>query len=163
MRGMWLQADERKILARLFHLTQDGQTEVYRVQDFAKCFEPGYGKVTLRKYGDPQSVESKLNSENPDFVDRYFRNDERVRNATRRLAARDLISFDEHKHERNVIIVGLTLAGHDLGRKYSGWLNRSGLWFSEYKDHWFWLILALVGGGFVGGIVSNLADKVFEK
>ena len=31
-------------------------------------------------------------------------------------------------------------------RRYSNFLESSGLWFQEYKHHWIWLIVALFGG-----------------
>jgi hypothetical protein len=48
----------------------------------------------------------------------------------------------------------LTLTGYDLGRKYNSWLIRTGLWFAEYKDHWFWLILSFLGG-IIGALIVN--------
>ena len=59
--------------------------------------------------------------------------------------------------------VGITLyqQGHDLGKKYnSSWLVWSGLWFAEYKDHWFWLILGFLGG-IIGAVLVNWLSKIF--
>jgi hypothetical protein len=50
--------------------------------------------------------------------------------------------------------VSLTISGYDLGRKYNSWCTRSGLWFAEYKDHWFWLVLSFLGG-IIGALVVN--------
>jgi len=55
-------------------------------------------------------------------------------------------------------LVTLTLEGYDLGRKYNSWLTRSGLWFAEYKDHWFWLILSFLGG-IIGALIVNWLSK----
>jgi len=54
--------------------------------------------------------------------------------------------------------ITLTLEGYDLGRKYNSWLPRSGLWFAEYKDHWFWLILGFLGG-IIGALIVNWLSK----
>jgi len=50
--------------------------------------------------------------------------------------------------------ISLTITGYDLGRKYNSWWKRSGLWFAEYKDHWFWLILGFLGG-IIGALIVN--------
>ena len=57
-----------------------------------------------------------------------------------------------------VVGVSLTIEGYDLGRKYNSWLSRSGLWFAEYKDHWFWLIISFVGG-IIGALIVNWLSK----
>ena len=57
--------------------------------------------------------------------------------------------------------VGITLfqQGYDLGRKYnSSWLVWSGLWFEEYRNHWFWLIISFLGG-IIGALVVNWLSK----
>ncbi len=51
--------------------------------------------------------------------------------------------------------VSLTREGIRLGKIYNGsWWGRSGLWFAEYKDHWFWLILSFLGG-IIGALLVN--------
>jgi hypothetical protein len=55
--------------------------------------------------------------------------------------------------------ITLTIAGYDLGRKYNDhWWVWSHLWFTEYKDHWFWLILSFLGG-IVGALIVNWLSK----
>ena len=56
------------------------------------------------------------------------------------------------------ITLELTLEGYDLGRKYSSWWTRSGLWFAEYKHHWIWLIVSFLGG-IIGGLLINWLSK----
>ena len=56
------------------------------------------------------------------------------------------------------LILALTLNGYDLGRKYNSCLIRTGLWFAEYKDHWFWLIISFLGG-IVGALIVNWLSK----
>ena len=74
--------------------------------------------------------------------------------ADRHLRDLGLINTDVSLSEAD-LRVSLTLEGNRLGKVYNGsWWGRSGLWFAEYKDHWFWLIL-----GFLGGIIGALLVK----
>lgn len=54
--------------------------------------------------------------------------------------------------------ISLTISGCDLGRKYNCWWSRSGLWFAEHKDHWFWLIVSFLGG-IIGALTVNWLSK----
>jgi hypothetical protein len=54
--------------------------------------------------------------------------------------------LERHEHDPSVVLIGLTVTGYDLGRKYARFLTRSGLWFEEYRNHWLWLIAAFIGG-----------------
>jgi len=82
----------------------------------------------------------------------------RVRIASETLARRSLIIL---MPQGDAITVGLTLEGYDLGRKYSRWLTRSGLWFAEYKYHWIWLILSFLGGIIGALIIQGLKNILF--
>jgi len=82
--------------------------------------------------------------------------------ANKAIEQRDLIKIRRHEHESDVVGIILTISGYDLGRKYNSWLTRSGLWFVEYKDHWFWLILGFFGG-IMGGILVNWLSIYFQK
>ena len=61
-----------------------------------------------------------------------------------KITRRSLMDFD----------IELTLDGYDLGRRYSSWWTRSGLWFSEHRNHWIMLILGLIGG-ILGALIVN--------
>ena len=51
--------------------------------------------------------------------------------------------------------VSLTQEGVRLGKIYSGsWWGRSGLWFADCRDHWFWLLLSFLGG-IIGALLVN--------
>jgi hypothetical protein len=76
--------------------------------------------------------------------------------ANERLHERKFIELG--KREKRKVPIKLSLQGWDLGRKYSNPLIRSGLWFAEYKHHWFWLIVA-----YIGGILSALVVNWFSK
>jgi len=72
------------------------------------------------------------------------------------LKQRDLLDFFNDQNE--AVTVQLSLEGYDLGRKYSSWWTRSGLWFAEYKNHWIWLIVSFLGG-IIGGLLINWMSK----
>jgi hypothetical protein len=80
----------------------------------------------------------------------------RVKIASKILKQRNLIAF--LNDQGDALTVQLSLEGYDLGRKYSSWWTKSGLWFAEYKDHWFWLIVSFLGG-IVGALVVNWLSK----
>jgi len=114
---MWLPRDERGVLRYLCtNIGRDGVGHKSRLQ------LDEFGKIC----GDEHSTVS----------------------ATRVLNERGLVMLgDTDRRQANrSIYVGLTPAGYDLGRKYNSRFARSGLWFSEYKDHWVWLIVSFIGG-----------------
>lgn len=76
--------------------------------------------------------------------------------ANKRLHERGFIELGKREMEK--IPVKLNLQGWDLGRKYNSLLIRSGLWFAEYKHHWFWIVLA-----YVAGILSTLIVNRLSK
>ncbi len=80
----------------------------------------------------------------------------RVLLASERLMRRNFLDF--LNNQGDALTVQLSLQGYDLGRKYSSWWTRSGLWFAEYKDHWFWLIISFLGG-IIGALVVNWLSK----
>ncbi len=79
-----------------------------------------------------------------------------IESANSRLQNRGLIGF--RKCGTECYEITLELAGWDLGRKYSSWWDRTGLWFREYKDHWIMLIAGVVGGIF-GTLVVQWLSK----
>ena len=80
----------------------------------------------------------------------------RAKIASRILEQRNMMAF-YHDHD-DAVKVQLSLEGYDLGRKYSSWWTRSGLWFAEYKDHWIWLIVSFLGG-LIGGFLINWLSR----
>ena len=78
-----------------------------------------------------------------------------ILNAKDVLKNRGLIDIQTDNLERTII--SLTIEGYDLGSKYNSWWIRSGLWFTEYKHHWIWLIVSFLGGIFGALIVSWLS------
>jgi hypothetical protein len=94
----------------------------------------------------------------------WLKDRNRIITATNALEEREFIkvSHDNDVFARIYIEAGphprltvlLTITGYDLGRKYNSRLVRSDLWFAEYKDHWFWLILSFLGG-IIGALIVN--------
>ena len=56
--------------------------------------------------------------------------------------------------------IEMKLKGLDLGRKYANWLERSGLLFAEYRNHWIWVIVSFFGGVFATLLVQWLSTVV---
>ena len=91
-------------------------------------------------------------------VQEYWDETTRVKAQTPTSQAR-LIVLEHHEQERDVVLIALTVDGYDLGRKYAGFLTRSGLWFEEYRDHWLWLVIA-----FFGGVIgTKLLDLILAR
>jgi len=71
---------------------------------------------------------------------------------TKLLEERGLIKVKDLRMDG--IRIKLTMQGFDLGHKYHNPIIRSGLWFAEYKYHWFWLIVAYFAG-ILSAIIVN--------
>ncbi len=146
---MWLPKDERRLLAGYYCLIGDiGSERVFRSGDLAellrlrghKCAIPEYGASDRSSSGSDDLETMKRE------VDKYIDACNRIEKANDLLATRGLITFTPHRSEIHVVVVGLSIDGYDLGRRYSNLLDSSGLWFQEYRNHWIWLIVAFFGG-----------------
>jgi hypothetical protein len=154
---VWLPTDERRLLAGYFtHIGEVGETKAYKVRELRKLLART-PPAKLWEYDDNDSPpDNDTGENNQDFIKRYFAETKRFELANKHLAERKLITLSKHESE-DVQIVGLTIEGYDLGRKYANIWTRSGEWFQEYQSHWLWLILATVGGG----VVAKLIDWLF--
>ena len=156
---MWLTVDERRILTGYYRLIKTVDDEsVFQIDDlepllktYANC-----SQIKEYEYADSDSPATSV-QELKAQIAKHLQSSNRISNANSLLAARQLITIKNHQHANGVVIVTLTLAGYDLGRKYASWWTRTGLCFSEYKDHWLWLIV-----GFIGGILGSLVLKGIE-
>ena len=146
---MWLSKVERRLLAGYF--TQIGEiksNKVYRTGELCDLLKFGGHRKQIPEYGDvqtPSRDSGDVVSMKREVVT-FIRCTNRIDVANKLLAERGLITVTPHQHEHHVIVIGLTLPGYDLGRRYSSFLESSGLWFQEYKNHWIWLIVAFFGG-----------------
>jgi hypothetical protein len=147
---MWHPVDEQRLLAGLYRsIGKVGGEFAFCVDWLAKLLN---GARTVPEYGEePDEPREDMGPSNePNIaglkagIARVCRDRKRVESALSLLAARSLITLDHHSTEASVVIVGLNLAGHDLGRQYasrSSWLN---LWLRENKHTWFWLSVVAV-------------------
>ena len=164
---MWLPADERQILTGLYYNIQDVDKQAaYYASILARLFKTSplcrwfrsYTKTTIPEYGDGDPDSKPLTGSNwSDQLEAYFVNEQRVCKATKQLVLHGLVKETQGYGGAKVLTLELTASGYDLGRRYANWFDRTGLAFREYKDHWFWLIVAFVGGG----IASRLIDRLF--
>ena len=105
--------------------------------------------LTVNKIPEYEDEEKKTNL---DFealkkaIPIHIRGRRRVALANKHLAERGLIQLTEGQPEPNLVVVSVTLAGYDLGRRYASVLDCTGIWFEEYRNHWLWLIAACIGG-----------------
>ena len=146
---MWLSKDERRLLAGYYSSIGDINTErVYQFRDLAQLLRFRGHRRPIREYHD--SGESSNDSK--DFnalkreISQYIDACHRIEKANNLLAARELIARTPHQHEIHVVCIALSVAGYDLGRRYSNLFESTGLWFQEYRNHWIWLIVAFFGG-----------------
>ena len=70
------------------------------------------------------------------------------------VSLKDFLLFSEEDSARYDVVLQFTLKGLDLAGRYDWWFTRTGLWFAEYKDHWFWLIVGFLGG-IMGALIVN--------
>ena len=142
-------------------------------------------EIRSRGTADPAVVLKNVIPTEAGSQKKYKNNSARVVRASRNLAGRRLICFEEYEHVRGVFFTGdwavgdlvaflpgpkdaqadreatvveLTLEGWDLGRKYSHWVTRTGLWWAEYKGHWIWSIVAAAITFLIGWLVGGLTN-----
>ncbi len=155
---MWLPKDERWVLEGWYHVIGEPNKESpgYWKGDLAERLEKPKSWKAVATYlaGGQGANDKELTKE---AVLRLLPLMGRLEKAHKVLEERGMIGQKPHEsREVDVIFVTLTVKGYDLGRKYSGWWDRSGLWFREYKDHWLVMLLAAVVGGVLGGVVLPL-------
>jgi hypothetical protein len=180
---MWLPSDERRLLLGYYvNMFNIDDRNVCRYLDNPKWFEmpdwfcvlevprcipiltPWLVKqraLKVKPYGDGNKTstkEDKSLKETQKELKTHIKLERRLRISNDGLGKRKLITIKPHQHCSDVAGLALTIDGYDLARKYSCWWTRTGLWFAEYKDHWFWLILSFLGG-VVGASIVNWLSK----
>lgn len=162
---MWLPKDERRLLAGYYTLISEISTKhVYRLSELASLLQFRGHRARVPEYGESESPTT--NSDDLETVKRkiaeYSDSSNRINKANSLLAARGLVTVTPHQHETSVVIIGLSVEGYDLGRRFSNTFESSGLWFQEYRNHWIWLIVAFLGGAvgakLLDGVASLFAD-----
>ena len=180
---MWLPRDERHLLmayyVNIFNIDDrnvsiyvdkpkwfviSNWTRIFEIPKWFPILTPWMIKQTACKvkgYFDTSTAadeNSKSNNLTRKAVKKHIEYDKRLKIANTALEKRKLIRMQKHECCDDVAGIDLTIEGYDLGRKYSSWWTRSGLWFAEYKNHWIWLIVSFVGG-IIGALLINWLSK----
>ena len=157
--AMWLPKDERRLLTAYYRLIGDiEEQKVYRISELCRLFDRRFDPASIHEYGKSPSDDAsetddieKVKQEIKALIARMSR----IKKANRLLTERGLVTVQNHQSEHDVIVVALTVEGYDLGRRYSRWIERTGLWFQEYRNHWVWLVVAFLGG-ILGSLVLDI-------
>jgi hypothetical protein len=180
---MWLPKDERYLLLGYFvNIFNIDDRNVCRYLDKPKLFEMSDWTNVLNKphwipilttllikhsarkiktYGKTEELsneEDKSVKQKKEEIKKFIKFERRLQISNSALERRKLIKVQSHEHVSGVSGITLTIDGYDLGRKYSSWWTRSGLWFAEYKNHWIWIIVSFLGG-VIGGLLINWLSK----
>jgi len=159
---MWLPKDERTLLQGYYvtigEVNEQHEFPLGNLMGFIKS----RASDPLPPADDPQRAKKYKT---------WLKDWNRIITANKALEERGLINLP---HENNIfthiykeagthprLTVSLTITGYDLGRKYKSWWSWSGLWFAEYKDHWFWLIVSFLGG-VLGGLLINWLSRIIK-
>ena len=139
---MWLPKDERKVLRKYYNYLQNTQ-EYERFESLSR-------RVHI----------ATCNLINRGFLHEIKEGGTEHNQALAAFCAKDSIQLNtfladyENDIECTNITLSLTLEGYDLGSKYNNWFSRTGLWFTEYKNHWIWLIISFFGG-IIGALIVD--------
>ncbi len=131
---MWIPKDERKTLLKYYHYLQN--TQEY------KRFNSPSDRVcnathNLIERGLIYEI-TEGGQQHNEYLTVYLVGNE--------VSLAGFLPSSEENDSRKSITLQLTLAGLDLARKYDNWFIRTGLWWAEYKYHWFWIILSYIAG-----------------
>jgi len=163
---MWLPKDERRLLAGYYRLIGGFDVcKLFRSDDLNSLLRIRQQIGRIQCYGEsgapvPPQHESADMQNMSDFksqVRKLINIRSRIRAANGRLAARGLITigeFADNDGSESRVQVSLSLEGYDLGRQYSRWWDRSGLWFDFRRNHWIWA-LSSFAGGILGALLVN--------
>jgi hypothetical protein len=109
--------DERQLLAGYARLIgRIGETKVYRISALRPLLTDCQAEVNEYPEYDPSDELGE--PAGAGWVKQYIAETERIKTANTHLAARNLITLIPHQHELDVVVVGVTLAGYDLGREF---------------------------------------------
>ena len=149
---MWLQSkDERRLLKHYFiTISESDKKYEFSFDDLLGCIKSKEYSYYTPSDDDQQDVKGYAV---------WCKDCHRILVANKSLKERGLaISSNLEFKPSEPITISLTITGYDLGRKYNSWFIPSGLWFAEYKDHWFWLIIS-----YIAGIISVLLVNWLSK
>jgi len=176
---MWLPKDERRLLQGYYLKIGQVQREltIPAMRDWISIMKsrPRCMKQTIEQLEQrpTNSIPNNTEGNNDDLgqlkkdIKQVIEDDTRIITANKALRERGLIIYSQGDIEQQLaasatIRIALTISGYDLGRKYNSLLERSHLWFVEYKDNWIWLILSFLGG-VMGALLVNWLLSLFTK
>ena len=160
---MWLPKDEGKLLRYYYHqINKVEAAQNFEIRDIIKAFGkkersgPPQAKmqIILDTYTRLEDVNNLLSQRNLIKWENLSPDSIRVLQALPKTS--EALSWPENTNVN--LCITLTIKGYDSGRKYSSRWTHSGLWFAEYRDHWFGLILSFLGG-IVGALIVNWLSK----
>lgn len=144
---MWLPKDERRLLAGYYRRIREvGTKRSYRISVLRPLLAFWQFRLNVPEYGSEGQPSDDDAGDPKRWVEKFFNETNRIKKANKHLHERGLITLEHHEHVHDVVLIGLTVDGYDLGRKYACILTNSGLWYEEFRKHWLWLIVAFFGG-----------------
>ena len=142
---MLLPKDEKKTLLKYYNYLQDTQ-EYTRFVSLSKRAYISTRNLIDRGLiheiieGGPEHVESLTASMAKDSINLH-----------------NFLASSEDDIECDNITLRLTLEGYDSGNKYNSWYYKTGgMWWAEYKGHWFWAIVGIVVAFLLGLLTGKL-------
>jgi hypothetical protein len=155
---MWLPKDERKLLSYYYRRINKVETsQNFEMKDLIKVFGEYIFKplklsseVVLCRYKLLENINNLLSRRG--LIKWENLNPIAINTLQESPRISEALGWTESTNVN--FRITLTIEGYDLGRKYNSWWSSSGLWFAEYKDHWFWLILGFLGG-IIGALIVN--------
>ncbi len=142
---MWLPKDERRTLLKYYKYLQNTQ-EYKRFESLStRAYNSTRNLINRRLVheiieGGPEHVESLTAFISKDSINLH-----------------NFLASSEDDIECDNITLRLTLEGYDLGSKYNSWYYKTGgMWWAEYKVHWFWHIVGIVVGFLLGLLTGKL-------
>ena len=142
---MWIQKDERKTLLKYYNSLQNTQEYVRFIALPKRTY------ISTRNLIN-RGLLNEIFEDGPEHIEfMEAKEDKNPINLTNFLAS------SEVDIECVEITLCLTLDGYDLASKYdSWWYKTGGMWWAEYKGHWFWSVVASIITFIVGFLVGKL-------
>ena len=164
MGDLWLPKDERKLLRIYYRVVDDFcpmEEKNYSMAELVKVFQANdFDKAAISLLKDVETPSNECEKKDGcEEYKKFLKSKSKIDATNAALVERKLIKLIPSTPELH-FSVNLTLQGYDLGRKYSDWFIRSGLWFAEYKNHWIMLILSIFGGVLGGALVAIIAEWI---
>lgn len=138
---MMLIKDERKTLLKYYHYLQDTQKYLRFIDISERTYNSTYNLIKRGLLNEIRGGNELLIA----FV------------AKDPINLNNFLASSEEDIECADITLRLTLEGYDLATKYdSWWFKTGGMWWAEYKGHWFWTIGGIIISFLLGLLIGKL-------